>query len=60
LERDEVETLLPRLPAHGLHALRYRALFLVLYNTGARVVEIADLLIEHLDLGPQPRVSLLV
>jgi integrase len=58
LERDEVETLLRRLPAHGRHALRDRALFLVLYNTGARVQEIADLRIEHLDLGPQPRVRL--
>ena len=58
LERDEVETLLRRLPAHGRHALRDRALFLLLYNTGARVQEIADLRIEHLDLGPQPRVRL--
>jgi integrase/recombinase XerD len=58
LERDEVETLLRRLPARGRHALRDRALFLLLYNTGARVQEIADLRIEHLDLGPQPRVRL--
>jgi len=58
LERDEVETLLRRLPSHGRHALRDRALFLLLYNTGARVQEIADLRIEHLDLGPQPRVRL--
>jgi len=56
LERDEVETLLRGLPSHGRHALRDRALFLALYNTGARVQEIADLRIEHLDLGPQPRV----
>ena len=58
LERDEVERLWRRLPAHGRHALRDRALFLLLYNTGARVQEIADLRIEHLDLGPQPRVRL--
>ena len=58
LEREEVATLLRRLPAHGRHALRDRALFLLLYNTGARVQEIADLRIEHLDLGAQPRVRL--
>jgi len=58
LERDEVATLLRQLPTHGRHALRDRALFLLLYNTGARVQEIADLRIEHLDLGPQPRVRL--
>jgi integrase/recombinase XerD len=58
LELDEIDTLLRRLPPHGRHALRDRVLFLLLYNTGARVQEIADLRIEHLDLGPQPRVRL--
>jgi site-specific recombinase XerD len=58
LEREEVEMLLRRLPSHGRHALRDRALFLLLYNTGARVQEIADLRIEHLDLESQPRVRL--
>jgi integrase/recombinase XerD len=58
LERDEIEALLRRLPTHGRYALRDRALFLVLYNTGARVQEIAELRLEHLDLGPQPRVRL--
>lgn len=58
LERDEIEALLRRLPTHGRQAARDRALFLVLYNTGARVQEIAELRIEHLDLGPQPRVRL--
>lgn len=58
LERDEIEALLRRLPARGRQAARDRALFLVLYNTGARVQEIAELRLEHLDLGPQPRVRL--
>lgn len=58
LERDEIEALLRRLPTHGRQAARDRALFLMLYNTGARVQEIAELRLEHLDLGPQPRVRL--
>src|SRR5262245_8152265 len=37
LERDEIEALLRRLPIQGRHAAKDRALFLVLYNTGARV-----------------------
>lgn len=58
LERDEIATLFRRLPAHGRLALRDRALLLLLYNTGARVQEIADLRMEHVDLGAQPRVRL--
>lgn len=58
LERDEVQALFSRLPRHGRHADRDRALLLFLYNTGARVQEVADLRIEHLDLGPHPRVRL--
>ncbi len=58
LEREEVATLFRRLPSGGQLALRDRALFLLLYNTGARVQEIADLRIEHVDLGAQPRVRL--
>lgn len=58
LEREELVTLLRRLPTEGRRALRDRALFLLLYNTGARVQEIADIRFEHLDLGPQPRVRL--
>lgn len=54
LERDEVASLLERLPRHGRHAVRDRALVLVLYNTGARAQEVADLRIEHLDLKAQP------
>lgn len=58
LEQEEIVTLFRRLPREGRRALRDRALFLLLYNTGARVQEIADLRIEHLDLGAQPRVRL--
>jgi site-specific recombinase XerD len=51
LERDEVESLLKHLPRTGRHTLRDRALLLFLYNTGARVQEVADLRIGHLTLG---------
>jgi integrase/recombinase XerD len=58
LERDEVEGLLLGLPRHGRLALRDRALLLFLYNTGARVQEVADLRAGHLDLGQTPVVRL--
>lgn len=58
LERDEVETLFAALPAEGKLPLRDRALLLFLYNTGARVGEVAELRRRNLDLGPQPRVHL--
>ena len=58
LERDEVETLLAGLPSSGRLALRDRALLLFLYNTGARVQEVADLRSENLELGSQPLVHL--
>lgn len=58
LEADEINVLFSRLPQKGKHALRNRTLLLFLYNTGARVQEVADLRIENLDLGNQPRVSL--
>jgi integrase/recombinase XerD len=51
LERDETEALFRRLPRTGRFALRDRALLLFLYNTGARVQEIADLRVAHLELG---------
>jgi site-specific recombinase XerD len=58
LEQDEVEDLLRHLPRDGRLALRDRALLLFLYNTGARVQEVADLRIEHLHLGEHPLVRL--
>ena len=51
LERDEVEALFRRLPGTGRLALRDRALLLFLYNTGARVQEVADLRVGQLELG---------
>jgi site-specific recombinase XerD len=58
LEREEVASLLKHLPRKGRHWVRDRALFLFLYNTGARVQEVAELRLRQLELGPQPRVQL--
>ena len=58
LERDEVEDLVRHLPREGRLALRDRALILFLYNTGARVQEVVDLRVEHMDLGEHPVVRL--
>lgn len=58
LERDEITALFAHLPTEGNLALRDRALLLFLYNTGARVQEVADLRLKNLDLGDQPRVHL--
>ena len=58
LEQDEVEDLMRVLPRAGRLSLRDRALVLFLYNTGARVQEVADLRVEHLHLGEQPLVRL--
>ena len=58
LERDEIDALFASLPALGAHALRDRALLLFLYNTGARVQEVADLRVGDLDLTPPLRVRL--
>ena len=51
LERDEVAALLQRLPRTGRLALRDRTLVVFLYNTGARVQEVADLQVGNLELG---------
>lgn len=58
LEREEMTTLLRLMPRDRRHAMRDRALLLFLYNTGARAQEVANLRIENLDLGSQPRVRL--
>jgi integrase/recombinase XerD len=58
LDRDEIATLFDQLPAAGRLALRDRALLLTLYNTGARVQELADLRVEHLEFGAHPKVRL--
>jgi site-specific recombinase XerD len=58
LERDQIDTLLQHLPRTGRFALRDRALLLFLYNTGARVQEVADLRAGHLNLGDGAMVRL--
>jgi integrase/recombinase XerD len=58
LEREEIASLLAQLPTVGRLALRERALFIFLYNTGARVQEVADVRIGDLDLEGSPRVRL--
>ena len=59
MAREEVQTLFARLPDHGRLALRDRTLLLFLYNTGARVTEVANLKVEQLVLTAQPQVRLL-
>jgi integrase/recombinase XerD len=58
LDRDEIATLFHQMPEQGRFALRDRALLLMLYNSGGRVQEIADLRVEQLELGVHPRVRL--
>jgi site-specific recombinase XerD len=58
LEHEEVTELFRSLPKQGRFALRDRTLLLFLYNTGARVQEVADLRREHLDFIPPAKVHL--
>ena len=58
LEQEEIRSLLQRIPRKERHALRDRTLILFLYNTGARVQEVADLQVENLELESSPRVQL--
>ncbi|MCP3441160.1 tyrosine-type recombinase/integrase [Bradyrhizobium sp. CCGUVB14] len=58
LGREEVTALFRSLPRKGRLALRDRTLLLFLYNTGARVQEVADLRIEHLELKPPAKAHL--
>lgn len=59
LEREEIEELFQRLAARrGGLAQRDRALLMLLYNTGARVQEIADLRVDDVDLEGPLRVRL--
>jgi site-specific recombinase XerD len=58
LERQEITSLFKGMPRVGRHAQRDQTLLLFLYDTGARVQEVADLRVENLDLEPQPRVRL--
>jgi site-specific recombinase XerD len=58
LEREHIAQLFASLPSKGHHVFRDRAILLFLYNTGARVQEVADLRVGNLQLGLQPRVRL--
>ena len=58
LERDELEALLDAVPKRSPYGLRDRALLLLLYNSGARVQEVADLRTQDLELRPPARVHL--
>ena len=58
LERDQIEALFARLPQKGPFALRDRVLLLFLYNTGARVQEVAELKVGNLEFDDPPRVHL--
>jgi len=58
LERDQVQALFAGLPRKGPLSLRDRALLLFLYNTGARVQEVAELKVANLELDDPPRVHL--
>jgi site-specific recombinase XerD len=58
LERDELNELFRGLPSMRNDTSRDRALLLFLYNTGARVQEVADLTVANLELGPPARVHL--
>lgn len=58
LERDEMHALFDGLPHSGRLALRNRALLMFLYNTGARVQEVADLRIRNIELEPPLRAHL--
>jgi site-specific recombinase XerD len=58
LEREEMTVLFRSLPREGHFAQRDRTLLLFLYNTGARVQEVADLRVEHLELKPPAKVHL--
>jgi integrase/recombinase XerD len=59
LARDEIQTLFAQLPDRGRLALRDRTLLLFLYNTGARVTEVANLRVEHLTLTAPAQARLL-
>ena len=58
LERDQVQKILDNLVSKDPMALRDRTLIMFLYNTGARVQEVADLRLANLDFEAQPRVNL--
>ncbi len=58
LERDEIDGLFAGLPSKGQLSLRDKTLLLFLYNTGARVQEVAELCVQNLEIRPNPIVHL--
>jgi len=58
LEREEIDSVFKALPKNGAHAFRDRALLMLLYNSGARVQEVADLRVGDVDLDGPFRVRL--
>jgi integrase/recombinase XerD len=58
LERDEVDQLLAAISTMTAAGLRDRAILTLMYNTGARVQEIADLRVQDADLDGPHRVRL--
>jgi integrase/recombinase XerD len=58
LERDEVQALIAAIDGDDSQSQRDRALLLFLFNTGARVQEVADLRCANLDLQGPLRVRL--
>lgn len=58
MDRDEVEKVFAAMPRQGSTAGRDRALVLFLYNTGARVQEVANLCWKHVELDGVPIVHL--
>lgn len=57
-DHEQITTLFSRLPTDGQIGQRDRALLMLLYNTGARVQEIADLRVCDVDLQEPLRVRL--
>lgn len=58
LSRDEIHNIFSNLPTSGRFSLRDHTLLLLLYNTGARVQEVADLRVANLKLSSQPCIDL--
>jgi len=58
LSKEQVKQLFDKLPNNTRLSLRNRALLLVLYNTGARVQEVANLKVRNLELLNSLRIHL--
>jgi len=59
LEDDEVQAIFDSVDVNSRNGLRDKALFLFLYNTGARVQEVVDVKISDLHLDTPGKVNLL-